>query len=114
MTYRLVCDENVEHEVMFRLENYGHDVEHVDFVSKLGKGVTDDQIAQHSLREERLIVTYDDDFVLDFEPADYQAVLYLPDLSLSPSTIADAIHAMSTYYDQSAISGVEPVSSEWL
>lgn len=99
---------------MFRLDNYGHDVEHVDFVSKLGKGVTDDHIAQHSLSEERLIVTYDDDFVLDFEPADYQAVLYLPDLSLSPSIIADAIHAMSTCYDQSAISGVEPVSSEWL
>ena len=114
MTYRLVCDENVEHEVMFRLENYGHDVEHVDFISNLGKGLTDDHIAQYSLREDRLIVTYDDDFVLDFEPADYQAVLYLPNLSLSPSTIADAIHAMSTYYDQSEISGVESVSSEWL
>ena len=114
MTYRLVCDENVEHGVMFRLENYGHDVEHVDFISTLGKGVTDDQIAQYSLSEERLIVTYDDEFVLDFEPADYQAVLYLPDLSLPASTIADAIHAMSTYYDQSEISGVESVSSEWL
>ena len=114
MTYRLLCDENVEQEVMFRLEKYGHDVEHVDFVSKLGRSVTNDQIARHSLSEERLIVTYDDDFVLDFEPPDYQAVLYLPDLSLPPSTVADAIHAMSTYYDQSVISGVEPVSSEWL
>jgi len=114
VTYRLLCDENVEHEVMFRLENYGHDVEHVSFIAKLGKGVTDDHIAQYSLSEERLIVTYDDDFVLDFEPPDYQAVLYLPDLSLPPSTIADAIHAMSTYFDQSEISGVEPVSSEWL
>jgi hypothetical protein len=114
VTYRLLCDENVEHEVMFRLENYEHDVEHVGFISKLGKGVTDDHIAQHSLREERLIVTYDDDFVLDFEPADYRAVLYLPDLSLPPSAVADAIHAMSTYYDQSEISGVEPVSREWL
>jgi hypothetical protein len=82
MTYRLVGDENVEHEVMFRLKNLGHNVEHVDFISMLGKGVTDDQTAQHSPCKERLMVKYND-FALDFEPADYQAVLYLPDLSAS-------------------------------
>lgn len=38
MGYRLILDENVEHEVFHRLDNYGHDVEHVDFVTELGKG----------------------------------------------------------------------------
>jgi hypothetical protein len=37
----------------------------------------------------------------------------MPD-QITPSVVADAIHAMSTYYDQSAISGVESVSREWL
>lgn len=41
MVYRLILDENVEHEVLHRLENYGHDVEHVDFVPSLGKGTDD-------------------------------------------------------------------------
>ena len=38
MVYRLILNENVEHEVFHRLDNYGHDVEHVDFVPELGKG----------------------------------------------------------------------------
>lgn len=38
MAYRLVLDENVEHEVLHRLENYGHDVQHVDFVPNSAKG----------------------------------------------------------------------------
>lgn len=37
MAYRLVLDENVEHDVLHRLENYGHDVEHGDSVPSLGK-----------------------------------------------------------------------------
>ena len=45
MAYRLILDENVEHEVFHRLENYGHDVEHVDFVPDLGKGTADHPIA---------------------------------------------------------------------
>ncbi|MEF8843237.1 MAG: DUF5615 family PIN-like protein [Haloarculaceae archaeon] len=51
MTYRLLLDENVEYEVLHRLENYGHDVEHVDFVPGLGKGTDDDSIAQYSSDE---------------------------------------------------------------
>jgi predicted nuclease of predicted toxin-antitoxin system len=114
MVYRLLCDENVEHEIGFRLENYGHDIEHVDFVQSLGKGISDERIAEYSISEDRLIVTYDDDFVIDFDRDSYQAVLYIPDLSLSPATVADVIHEMSVYYEQSEISGVEPVTTEWL
>ena len=37
-TYRLLLDENIEHEVLDRLVDAGHDVEHVDTVTYLGKG----------------------------------------------------------------------------
>ncbi|SDX34769.1 hypothetical protein SAMN05443574_1349 [Haloarcula vallismortis] len=47
MAYRLVLDENVEHEVLHRLENYGHDAENVDFVPELGKGTA--EIRLHSI-----------------------------------------------------------------
>ena len=57
MVYRLVLDENVEHEVYHRLENHGHDVEHVGFVSNLGKGVTDRSIAKYSRETDQIIVT---------------------------------------------------------
>lgn len=47
MAYRLLLDENVEHEVHHRLENYGHDVAHVNFVAELGTGTDDGSIAQY-------------------------------------------------------------------
>lgn len=65
MSYRLLLDENIEHEVLHRLENAGHDVEHVDFIARLGKGTSDDEIARYSLDADRTIVTYDDDFIED-------------------------------------------------
>lgn len=48
MAYRLILDKNVEHDVLHRLDNYGHGVEHVDFVPRLGKGTDDYPIAQQS------------------------------------------------------------------
>lgn len=48
MAYRLILDENVEHEVFHRLENYGHDVEHVDFVTEFEEGTADHPIARYS------------------------------------------------------------------
>ena len=38
MRYRLLVDENVEYRIVHKLRNYGHDVEHVDDLSGLGKG----------------------------------------------------------------------------
>ncbi len=114
MGYRLLCDENIEHEIGFRLENYGHDVEHVDFVSSLGKGATDEQIAAYSTTHDRLILTYDDDFVLTFTETDYRAVLYIPDLSIPAVDIADAVHEMSKHYPQTQVQGLERVTTEWI
>lgn len=114
MSYRLLLDENIEYEVKHRLRNYGHDVEHVDFVSELGKGTEDRSIGEYSLRTGRIIVTYDDDFVLDIHTDEYEAVLYIGEASLSADEIADIIHEMSRHYDQQQIVGIEYVSPEWL
>ena len=48
MGYRLLLDEDIEHEVLQRLTADGHDVEHVDSVSRLGKGTSDETIATRS------------------------------------------------------------------
>ena len=114
MAYRLLLDENVEHEVGFRLENYGHDVEHVDFVPELGKGVEDECIADYSRSTDRLILTYDDDFVLELDEESYRGAFYIPDLSMQPADVADVVHQMSTHYPQSELHGLERVSTAWL
>jgi predicted nuclease of predicted toxin-antitoxin system len=114
MVYRLVLDENVEHEVLHRLKNYGHDVEHVDFVSELGKGTADRPIAQYSLETDRVIVTYDDEFVLEVAEDDYRAVLFIGDATLPVDQVADIIHAVSKAYPQAELHGLEYVGDEWL
>ena len=114
MVYRLVLDENVEHEVSHRLENYGHNVEHVGFGSNLGKGVTDCSIAKYSRETDRIIVTYDDDFVLELTDEDYRGAFYIHDDRLSANTVADIIHTISKHYPQSEVTGLEYVGEEWL
>ena len=113
MAYPLLLDENVEHEVVHRLENYGHDVEHVDFVPELGKGTADHPIAQYSLDTDRVIVTYDD-FVLEVDEELYRAVLYFDDATLSVEQVADIIHTVSQNYPQAELQGLEYVGEEWL
>lgn len=114
MVYRLILDENVEHEVFHRLDNYGHDVEHVDSVPELGKGTADYSITQYSLDTDRVIVTYDDDFVLEADEDDYRAVLYFSDASLPVEQVADVIHTVSKAYSQEELRGLEYVGDEWL
>jgi predicted nuclease of predicted toxin-antitoxin system len=112
MTYRLLLDENVEHEVRHRLENYGHDVEHIDYVPALGKGTDDTSIGAYSLQEDRVIVTYDDDFVVDLDPNAFRAVVYFDDVSLTAKEIADILHVMSERYPQEELRGVESAGRE--
>lgn len=112
--YRLILDENVEHETFHRLQNYGHDVKHVDFVPELGKGTADYPIAQYSDKTDRVIVTYDDDFVLEVDEEMFRAVLYFDDAALSVEQVADIIHAISQHYPQAELQGLEYVGKEWL
>jgi len=114
MSYRLLLDENVEHDVLHRLESHGHDVEHVDLVPNLSKGDADRELGTYSLREDRLIVTYDNDFVLDLSNESFRAALYFDDQSLSSKKVADIVHSMAQHYPQKQVQGVEYAGSEWL
>jgi hypothetical protein len=103
MGYRLLLDEHLEHEVLARLDD--HDVEHIDFVPRLGKGSDDEALARDSLATDRTIVTYDDDFVAEFEPDDYRAVLFFEDDTLSARDVAAVVDAMASVYPTNRSTG---------
>lgn len=114
MSYRLLLDENVEHVVGHRLENYGHDVRHVDLIPELGKGTDDQSIAAFTRDEDRVLVTYDDDFVRSVAEDEFRAARYVSDASRSVETVADIVHEVSTHYPQDELDGVTYVGTEWL
>lgn len=114
MSFRLLADENVDHRVVHRLEHYGHDIEHVDFVAELGKGSADEKIAEYCRTTNRLLVTNDDDFLTDFDEEDHQGLLFIGDETLSAEQIADILHTIATTVDQETIQNVFYVSSAWL
>ncbi|OTF01976.1 DUF5615 family PIN-like protein [Halorubrum sp. SD683] len=114
MAYRLLLDENLENDVRHRLENLGHDVEHVDFVAELGKGATDEELAKHSRESDRAIVTYDDDFVEEVGPEQYRAVLFFEDDGVSAREVTEIVHRMSELYPFEEVRGLQKVGREWL
>lgn len=113
-TYRLLLDENIEHEVMERLDDAGHDVEHVDTVAELGKGSSDTDLATYSVETDRAIVTYDDDFIEDVPPTEYRAALFFEDDTLSAREVTRVIHAMSRMYPFTEIVGLQKTGRQWL
>lgn len=113
-SYRLLLDEGIEDEVTNRLPAQGHDVEHVDSVTGLGKGSTDEDVGVYSIETDRFVVTYDDDFVLKFDPADYRAVLYSDDASMPTEQVAAIIDAMSAHYPPHEVDGIVEMGREWL
>lgn len=86
-----------------RLDNYGNDVKHVDFGPELGKVTADHPIARDSFDTDRVIVTYDDDFVLEVDEGMYRAALYFDDATLTVEQVADIIRAVSQNYPQAEL-----------
>lgn len=114
MGCRVIADENIEHRVVYRLDHYGHDVEHIDFVVPLGKGTSDEEIVQYSVEADRLILTNDDDFLREFDEPAHNGVLFIGDETLSTTEIADIVHAISTAVSQSDVTGIFYVSEKWI
>jgi predicted nuclease of predicted toxin-antitoxin system len=112
--FRLIADENVPYSIVYRLEHYGHDVEHVDFVTSLGKGTNDEPIARYSIETDRLILTNDDDFLRKFDETEYNGVLFIENETLSETEITEIVHAISLTVRQTDVTGVFYVSSNWL
>lgn len=114
MSYRLLLDENFEHEVLSRLRDADHDVEHVDFVPELGKGASDEELGQYSIETDRTIVTYDDDFIDEVPDEEYRAVLFFENDTLTAREIAAIITAMSEVYPHDHVQGLQKTGQEWL
>lgn len=114
MSLRLLADENVDQRVVHRLSHFGHDVEHVDFVTELGKGSDDGTIADHSLESERLVPTNDDDFLTEFHVDDFHGLLFIEDETLPAEHVSDIVHATGEHVDSTQVSGVIYVRSTWL
>jgi hypothetical protein len=91
MSVPVLLDENLEHEVLHRLRDDGHDAEHVDFHDQLRKGDDDDSIAEYSRRNDVLIVTYDDDFEEYYDESDYWGVLFFTDNDWPTEDVADTV-----------------------
>jgi predicted nuclease of predicted toxin-antitoxin system len=114
MSVKFLLDENIEHEVLHRLEKFGYTTQHIEFHPELGKGTDDAPIATFSLEHNWVIVTYDPDFVIGHDASDYFGVVYFEDDSLSAKQTADILHSMATQYPPSAFEGVEFGSSQWI
>jgi predicted nuclease of predicted toxin-antitoxin system len=114
MSYQLLLNENIEHEVLHRLEDNGHDVEHVEFVSQLGKGANDIALARYSVTTNRTIVTYDDDFIKKVPLEQYRAVLFIEDFTIPACELAEIIHSMAQIYPHDQMKGLQKTGREWL
>lgn len=68
----------------------------------------------YSKETERVILTYDDDFLTEYDPADYHCVIYFADESLSATEVSDIVHEMVEAYPESAFTGPQFGSTEWL
>lgn len=111
---RFLLDEHIEHEVLGRLENDGHDPVHVELTDELCKGADDSSLAAVSLQTERIIVTYDDDFRREFTEDDYYAVLLFGDEELPPDSVAEILDRVATHYTHEEVTGIQTVGRSWL
>lgn len=114
MSVPLLLDENLEHEVLHRLRDYGHEVVHVDSSAGLGKGANDGNLARFSLENDVLIVTYDADFETHYGESDYWGVLLLTDNRWSATDVADTVHRIVELYPPTDLRGMNVVGREWL
>ena len=61
MSYRILCDENAEPQVILHLEREGHEAVYAP--DTLGKGATDAEIAEQARKNDRVVLTNDKDFL---------------------------------------------------
>lgn len=113
MSYRILCDENVELATANYLEKLGHDVVRVTKIAELSEGDSDERLAQYSRETGRLVLTQDDDFVTDISPTETAGVLAQRNQSLSARQVGDIVEEMSTYLPQEELT-LEYVTEQWL
>jgi predicted nuclease of predicted toxin-antitoxin system len=114
MAARFLLDENVERQVCDRLDAYGHTTEYVPDIPALGIGTSDAEIAAYSNAHGCIILTFDDDFVLDHEQSAFHAVVLYEDATISARETADIAQAIVQAYPNSSEIGIEYGTHDWL
>jgi len=94
MSYRVLCDENVEEATVLELERRDVTATHVSTV--LGSGSPDDAVAEHARANGFVLLTNDSDF-LDNEDFPAVTVLYYPDNDVPAHELAQRIEDLSTW-----------------
>ncbi|MCX2819409.1 DUF5615 family PIN-like protein [Haladaptatus sp. F3-133] len=97
MTYRVVCDENLEPQVVRYLGKQGHEAVYVPDV--LEKGVSDAEIARYARGNSYAVLTNDTDF-LDDDRFPELKVLYYGSLQDSAYEIAEAVDEAGEYFPE--------------
>lgn len=117
MAFRLLFDEMTEASLADYCARMGHDVERVVEVPELGPGSDDGEIVPYAERENRLLVTCDDDFLGEHDATGRIGVLFQPDDRLPPFEVANIIDAVATHVDQNqVVAGGEAyhLTDDWL
>jgi hypothetical protein len=103
MPLALLLDEMTETGLAEYCRKLDHDVERVVDIPELGPGSGDDAVVAYAEREDRVLVTYDDDFLSKHEALDRIGVLFQPDDRTPPFETANVVDAVADHVDQQAI-----------
>lgn len=117
MAFALLLDEMTEASLAHYCEKLGHDVERVVNVPELGSASDDTNIVAYAERENRVLVTYDDDFLTSHSTLDRIGVLFQADDRTPPFETANIINAIAEHLDQQQIQEREKpfhLTTEWL
>jgi len=114
MQVSFLLDENIAAQLADKLDKAGHDVERVVNVPELGEGVDDTTICRYAVKQERLIITSDDDFAR--MPVDsHSGVFYIPDQSLPPHELYHIIQCViEAFPNREAMDTVTYITTDWL
>jgi hypothetical protein len=94
MSYRVLCDENVEPATVGELEALGTRAAHVN--TEPGSGSTDEEIADYARENDYVILTNDDDFLGDRFPG--VTILFYPDNDASAHEVVARVLELQEYY----------------
>lgn len=113
MSYRILCDENIELATVNYLRKLDHDVQRVPEVSTLNEGDPDARLADYSRETDRLVLTQDQDFLDEVAPEETAGILFQTDQHLSGRRAGTIVDEIATYIPQEQVT-LEYVTEQWL
>ncbi|PSQ30470.1 hypothetical protein BRD16_06900 [Halobacteriales archaeon SW_6_65_46] len=114
MRVSFLLDENIAASLADKLDKAGHDVTRVVDASGLGEGIDDTAICSYAVRENRVIITSDDDFV-QRPPDEHSGVFYVPDQSLPSHDLYRIVQRVTEAFpSRDAMNTVTYITTDWL